>query len=954
MSAFLEQTADYLVTTWGDEVSKVCIVLPNLRAGLFLRKFLAVRLKKTIWSPTICSVDDFLTTVAGLRPAETLQLLFRLYTIHMEIERENAQSFEDFIQWAPTLLADFDEVDRSLTDARQLFSALTDTRAISVWNPENLTLTDFEKQYLKFYSSLYIYYSRLVDGILENKQAYPGLMFRMASLGIEKFIEKLPWKKVVFAGFNALTAAEEKVMDVLYKQGKAEFLWDADTYYLNDFGNEAGEFLRRNRKKWGGKEFNWLSSGIAGNPKTIRITGVPNNTAQAGLAGELVKTIGTFDEKTAIILQDENLLIPLLYCLPAEAGDMNITMGLPLSQTPLNDLLELVLRLHLNKEKFSANRKKGAKLFYYRDVLELLRHPYVTGIAKGLMAGNDYAFGQMIESITRGNRVFISSEEILISGTDLFSAQTEFLKPFFGSWQNPEDAIISIKEILGIFRDHLIKDQSFVELEYLFTFSKIIHQLEGLLVSHPGIEKTLLTFSQLFAKMAETVTLPFYGEPLKGMQIMGILETRGLDFENLIMLSCNENLLPRGRSGNSFIPLDLKLEFGLPTYGHKDSVYAYHFYRLLQRAKNIHLLYNSEPGEFGGGEMSRFLQQILSELKRANPSADIKEELLVMTPSPSGLSPAISIEKDETALRLLKNKAQKGFSPSSLNNFRACGLKFYFNDLAGLREPEEMEEEIDSRILGNIVHEALHRLYKGFVGAEVDEGIIRVMKTKADQAIDEACSKEFSGRDVNYGRNLLLVRLGRMMLKRFLDSEIDTIAGLKKNGERLSITATELWLNRVLQVMTTGGLMPVKIIGKADRIDSTGKYLRIIDYKTGSADKKRTFVKDWDEFAMDPAADYAFQLLTYSWLYFPLMRSDVLVQSGIISLRKLKEGLMAVSVPSSAEEHNHTHLTASDMAGFEKSLKQVLFAVFDTSQKFTQTADLRICAKCSFVELCGR
>ncbi len=954
MDAFLEQTAAHLISTYGDEVSQLCIVMPNLRAGLFLRKFLAERLKKTIWAPTICSTDDFVTLIAGLRPVEPLQILFKLYGIHRDAEQERAQPFEDFIQWAPQLLNDFNEVDSYLADARQLFSALTDTRAISVWNSENRPLTEFEKQYLRFYSSLYVYYSRLVDDLLEHKQAYPGLMCRMASLGIEKFSERLPWEKVVFAGFNALTASEEKIMDSLNKSGKAEFLWDADTYYLNDPGHEAGEFLRHNRKKWGGKEFNWVSSGIAGVPKKITITAVPNNITQAGMAGELVKTINTCDEHTALVLMDEKLLIPLLYSLPAGAGEMNITMGLPLSQTPLHDLLELVFRMQMNREKFSANRRKGEKLFYFRDVLALLRHPYISGMAAGIMEGNSFVFDSMLQSIAGGSKVFISSEEILNPGTGLFSADADFLKPLFGNWQLPEDAVNALKDIIGSFRDNLTKDKESLELEYLYAFSKIVYQVDQLLKTHPGMITTIQTLSRLFVQMVQAVTLPFFGEPLKGMQIMGMLETRGLDFETVIMLSCNETLLPRGRSDNSFIPLDLKLEFGLPSYRQKDAVYAYHFYRLLQRAGNVRLIYNSEPGEFGGGEMSRFLQQILSELKRANPSADIKEELLVLSPSSSSRSDKIRIEKDSVITDLLKAKAEKGFSPTSLNNFRACPLKFYFSDIAGLQEPEELEEEIDGRILGNIVHDALHRLYKKHIGQKLDEGQVSIMKARIDEVIDEACNKEFHGRDVNYGRNLLLVRVAKMMLKRFLGSELKAITDLKENGETITIVGLEQWLERRLDLTLTGSVLNIKIKGLADRIDNTGKCLRIIDYKTGSSDNKRTKVDNWEEFALDPSTDHAFQLLTYSWMYSPRMKSEIPVKAGILSLKKLNEGLMTVSVPSVEEKKGNDILTAEDLNQFETSLRQVLNAIFDTTAGFTQTSDPRVCAKCRFINICGR
>jgi len=953
MKAFLEQVADHLAESFGDDVSGLCIVLPNIRAGLFLRKFLASRLKKTIWSPRICSSEEFLTSVAGLRHADHLQLLFKLYKIHKDIEQEKAQPFGDFIRWAPQLLNDFDKADRCLADTRQLFSALTDVRAISVWNPENRELTEFEKQYLKFYSSLYIYYSKLVDELLEHKQAYPGLIFRMASLGIDKFSEKLPWKKVVFTGFNTVTTAEEHVMDVLQQQGKAEFLWDADEYYLKDNTQEAGEFLRHNLKKWGGKEFKWVTEGIKTLPKTIRITGVPNNSAQAGLAGELLKEIRSPDEKTAVVLQDENLLFPLLYSLPAGAGEMNITMGLPLSQTSFSDLLDLIFRMQINREKFTAGSLKG-ELFYFRDVLALLRHPFIPELASGLMEGNQFVLDKMIESISFGNKVFIRPDEILNPGTGLFSANADFLVPLFTVWKTPEDAIIACKKIIGSFRDHLIRKKDTLKLEYLFVFSKIIQQIDRLIRDNGGTIKTIQALSELFSQIVQTVTLPFFGEPIKGMQIMGMHETRGLDFTNIIMLSCNENLLPMGRSGSSFIPPDLKLEFGLPTYRQKDAVYAYHFYRLLQRASNIHLIYNSEPGKLGGGEMSRFLQQIISELKRENPSVTLNTEILVMDSSASDSAAEIRIEKDETVQAMLKKKAESGFSPTSLNNFRACSLKFFYIDLAGLREPDEMEEEIDNRILGNIVHDALHRLYTGVMGKDLVPADIAGLKARADQAIDEACKKEFNGRDVNYGRNLLLVRVAKIILMRFLGTEISFLNDLKHKGEALVIVALEQRLERRLTLKSGSGDMIIKIKGFADRIDQAGKSLRILDYKSGSTDSRRTKVGSWEDFAWDPSKDHAFQLLAYSWLYYPKRVADFPLQAGIISLRKLREGLIAVTVPSSEEKIGNENLTPEDLAQFESCLKQVLNAIFDITTAFTQTNDLKMCAKCQFIDICGR
>ena len=953
MNTFLEHTAEFLLDSYGDGITKLCVVLPNLRGGLFLKKFLASRLKKTIWSPYICSAESFFITVAGLRQVDPVHVLFILYDIHRVAERENAQSFEDFIQWAPRLVSDFDEIDRNLADARQIFSALNDSRAISLWNPDNRPLTDFEKQYLRFYNSLFGYYSNLVSNLLEHKQGYTGLINRMASLGIEKFCDRLPWEKVIFTGFNELSASEENVMDFLHARGKAEFLWDADAFYLNDPDHEAGEFLRHNLKKWGGKVFNWVTTDLTEEPKTIRITGVPNNISQAGLAGEIVKKLGTFDERTSIVLQDENLLIPLLYSLQEDAGELNITMGLPLAQTPLGDMLSLVFRMHLNKEKFTLNRRNGARLFYFRDVLAVLRHPYTSYMATGLMKGDDFVYNRIVESVAKGNKVFISSEQILNPDTGLFSAHADFLRPVFTGWTDPGNALGSIKEIIGSLRDHLIPEQGAIELEYLYGFSRLIFRLDEILRTYAGTVKSLNTLFCLYSQLLKSVSLPFSGEPLRGLQIMGMPETRGLDFENVVMLSCNEGMLPKGRQGYSFIPADLKLEFGLPSFRRKDTVSAYHFYRLLQRAKNIHLIYNSETGEFGGGEISRFLQQVSGELMKANPYAEITEEIMVLPLSPV-MPTDINIPKDENLFRLLRKKAEKGFSPTSLNNFRTCRLKFYFSDLAELKEPEEMEEEIDNRILGNIVHEALKNLYGGLIGKNLEPGMITSLKSRLDTVIDMACTKEFSGRDVKFGRNLLLVRVAKIMIRRFLESEFRTINALKDNAENFSITGLEQHLDRRIEMHIGLEKLNIRIRGFADRIDTAGGVIRIIDYKTGSTDKRRTSLKDWGQLITDPAIDHAFQLLMYIWLYFPRVKSGASMQAGIMSLRRINEGLMAVSVPSSAPGDPQTTFSSQDMNEFEIKLKEILSAIFDPSIQFTQTTDLKTCTTCPYLDICGR
>jgi hypothetical protein len=954
MEPFLRQVAKHLVSSYAGDLSELCIVLPNLRAGLFLRKYLGAELGKVSWAPYICSAEDFMNHAAGLAPADSNNVLFSLYEIHSATEGEKAQPLEEFLQWAPQLMKDFDEADRSLADIRQLFSALSDARAITVWNPDHREPTDFQKQYLRFYASLYGYYSMLLETILARKQAWPGLMYRMASLGIERYAGEMPWKKVFFTGFNALTQSEVSVMDHLYRAGKAEFLWDADQYYLSDTSQEAGEFIRRHRKKWGGKDFSWISDSVSNSEILIRIIGVPGNLAQASAASGIIGALGRADERTAVILNDESLLSPLLYTLPSQSGEMNITMGLPLSQTPLAGLVTTVVGMQINRDRFSGNIRKGEKLFYYRDILKLLGHPYLQALVAGTMEGNSFVFEELVTRIARGQKVFYSSAEILGEGRGLFEASAAFLQPFFNDWTSPSKALSSLREIIALLRDHFTKSESRFETDFLYVFSKLVSQVGNLLRDHPGIIVNLQNLSRLLDGMVRLTTMPFSGEPLKGMQIMGMLETRTLDFETIVMLSCNENLLPRAKSMNSFIPLDLRLEFGMPTYRQRDAVSAYHFYRLLQRAKDVYLIYSTDNGEFGSGEMSRYLQQILGELAKSNPQARISHEILSMPVSPEISGEGIRISKDEKIMGLLAEKAAKGFSPTALNNYRACKLKFYFSDLAQVREPEELEEEIDNRILGNIVHDALFRLYSAYLGKTLDAESIVSMISAAPKAADEACRREFSGRDVDYGKNNLLLRVARTMLRRYLLWEKDNLQDLADEGRSLGILELESWLRRKLVVASASGPVTVQVAGKADRIENDGRCVRLIDYKTGSSLASRARVDDWDAFRSSDDKDHAFQLLTYAWLYQPRLSRGVPVEAGIVSLRKVKEGITRLAVPGEGEKNGHFSLGDEDIEQFGQCLESIISEVFDPSVDFVQTANLKTCGKCMYAGICQR
>ena len=964
MPKFLIKTAEYLYRQYGNAISDICIVLPNRRAGLYLKKHLADLIKKSIWAPFVFSIEDFMIRLSHLKVCDPTEVLFELYEVHKILEGEKAQEFDEFIHWGQQLIGDFNEIDSYLVNSAELFAFLNEAKALTLWNLENTPLTDFEKQYLHFFNSLNHYHELLTSRLLASGQAYPGLLFRKTSEMIPSLVADLEWKKVVFAGFNAMTKSEEILIDALVESGKGEILWDADAYYLEDDKQEAGYFLRNWRKKWKNIPFQWMGEDFKNSSKTIRITGVPLHVGQTKFCGELLSEIdsdGTQAENTAVVMMDEQLLVPLLNSLPENVNELNITMGLPLRQTPLFDLLDTIFRMHVNIQRFSLSARTNTGNFYFRDVLKILQHPYMSGIARTLTVGSPFSLEDLIHSIKNGNMVFLGKKELYQSSAGLFSQNLSFIDPLFEPWNNINEALRNLKQFIGSLHDGLIRQKKGtetrtgqLELEFLFAFSKIIFKLSALSEKYNSI-KNIQTLYNLFKQIAGFTSLPFYGEPLKGIQIMGMLETRTLDFDKLILLSANEDLLPAGKTTQSFIPFDIRRHFQLPTYKTKYSIFAYHFYRLLQRASTIHLLYNTEADELGGGEKSRFIKQILHELTTYNPSIKIEEDILVTTPPIGEMQPIIQIPKTGDVYDKLMNKAVSGISPTALNNWVQCSLKFYFKDLLGLEEPREIKDTIDAQILGLAVHKALEILFAPYKNSKLEKVALESMIKNHEAAVDQAFRKKYQGFDVSFGKNHLLVKVGKIMVRRYLYYELKNMEILATQGLDLILYNLEQYIERKIEIPNQKGSLNIKLKGFIDRINRVGEDWQIIDYKSGKVSAKDLVLEDWQLLQSDPEFSKILQLLTYVYLFNHNFREDQgRIMTGIISLRKINEGFMQVILPEKEQNKGKGNITGEDILTFEKVLIEILESIFDPYVPFQQTEDNSRCEYCDFIDLCGR
>lgn len=958
MQSFLSKVSHHICSQHPGNLADVCVVLPNRRAGLFLKKLLPEIAGKTTWSPDIFSIEDFCVHVSGYRLADPVGLLFEFYEIHKTIEGENQQPFDEFLQWGQLLLKDISEIDMNLVDAKALFNYLTEAKAIEKWNPGNPQLSEMMKNYLRFYRSLYDYYLALRTKAEQNKEAYKGLIFRQLAEMIETKAGTLTWKKIYFAGFNALTASEQKIASTLINSGIAEMLWDTDDYYLADKNQEAGFFLRKELASSGTEHFKWVDEGFREVIKDITICGVPKNLSQARYAADVIGKWVEQDNsehgltKTALVLADENLLFHVLSSLDNETPQFNVTMGFPVKFTSTSQFFNQLFRLYENAGRFLSVDQNQPKGFYYVDMLMLLQHPYLNRTAENTT---------LVATIRQANRVFYQPDQIdaLIKNMPE-QPRAVYSKIFCTIYPSPEDILNTFAFLINEFRTNFIMESppgndgnSQIELEYLFHFSKIITRIRGLINQYQSI-KQVKTLRKIFDHIVQTTRIPFEGEPLQGLQIMGLLETRSLDFEKVILLSANEGILPSTSFGNSFIPLDIQRDFGLPVFQEKNAVFAYHFYHLLQKAKEVHLVYNTEPDELGGGEPSRFIYQLQNELLKYQPFHRI-QEIVLNLPVPNLSAPKeIAIPKDDNIYQKLIEKAGTGFSPSAINLYINCSLQFYLKEIAKITEAEEVEETLEAATLGNIVHKALEILYRPYVGQILTHDHISEMQKKADQAIAIAFADKYSGGDISFGWNKLKSEVIINFVRSFLSKEKEFLQKFVQTNKSITLLNLEKRFEASITLPDDKNIQ-VKLKGFIDRVDRAGDVIRIIDYKTGFVERKELTFSSWETFVDSAAKGKAFQVLMYAWL-FQQKHPDLAPNytSGVISMRKLSEGLMNFCIKSDEPEESGELIGENQLAEIEQMLTEILHEIFDREIPFSQTNDLNICKYCDFKEMCRR
>lgn len=959
MESFLKLVAADLYKHTEGNLAHTAVVFPNKRAGLFFNEYLAQESDSPIWSPAYVSISELFRSLSPWEVGDPVKLVCELYKIFRR-ETQSTETLDDFYFWGEMLISDFDDADKNRVDTDKLFSNLQDLRNIM----DDYTFIDDEQEeairqffqnfsierrtalkerFISLWNVLGNIYKGFRESLASQNIAYEGMMYRHVIEHLD--VDKLPYEKYVFVGFNVLNKVEHTLFTQLKDAGKAVFYWDYDEFYMKEnrqaVTHEAGEFIRRNLRDFpsplSGELFKNLSK-----PKEVHYIASSTENAQARYLPQWIRNNLTTPEKeTAVVLCNEALLQPVLHSLPAEVKHVNITMGFPLSQTPVYSFLIALLELHTHGFNFKSGR------YTFQSVVTLLKHPYtrqLTGQAELLE-----------KELTRNNRFYPLPGEL---GKDEFL--TRLFTPLSGNLNLCIRLSETLQQVAGIYQANTSGTEdtdAFNQLyrESLFKAYTTINRFRTL-IEEDELTVQSETFRRLLVKVLSATNIPFHGEPAIGMQVMGVLETRNLDFRHLVLLSVNEGQLPKSGGDSSFIPYNLRKAFGMTTIEHKIAVYAYYFYRLLQRAERITLIYNTSSDGLNRGEWSRFMLQFLIEWPHP-----ITRQFLEAGQSPQGTS-SITVEKTPDVMRRMQSlfdvraNPKAKFSPSALNYYLDCPLKFYYRYVAGLSAPDEVSAEIDSATFGSIFHYAAEHIYKDLtthgkvINKEALETLLR-NEVKLQDYVDTAFKKLFFNVPQNEkpeynGVQLINSAVIARYLKQLLQNDL--------RYAPFTFIASEMEVDEPIDIQTPKGVIKSRIGGIIDRMDSKDGTLRIVDYKTGGdADTpphvESLFIPD------KKRSNYVFQTFLYAAI---MCRKQPTMKIAPALLYIHRAATETYSPVIQMGEPRKPKEAVEDFSKYEKEYRErlqgLLEEIFNPEKSFTQTEIIDKCTYCDFKALCKR
>ena len=920
MKPFLKQLVE-TVKAEHQNIGKVTIIVPTQRSGVYIKKYLSELATETTWLPSIFTIDDFIKKNCKLKAIDSVELLFLFYELYLEIEGENADTFLHFSKWAPTLLADFNEMDHYMVDAKIIFNDLKNIKEIDNWSFNEEELTNIQSNFSDFWKKLPDFYNKLNDRLTELEKGYSGKLYKWVATSIYEILDDYEPNSVYFAGFNALSTSEEQIIETFVNSKKGQLIIDADTFYVDNVEHEAGYFIRKQIAKNGKNSIKWIESNLLNSAKKIELISAQSDVMMAKSVGEIIQNLSEEEiKKTAIVLADENLLLPVLNSIPNKIDTYNISLGYSLYNSPIYSLLNSVFTVQESYIKFN----KGS--IHYRGFLSIVEHYLMKNIL------NSYSVKQKIvkQNITFVSNKFIQTHDELSPVFFLFEKWDEknLLSQAFDRLKRLIDLIVLAISFQG----------NAMELEYLFSAKKLIQKVENKLTKTDYIQD-IKTLKFLFFQLFKAESVAFIGEPLSGLQLIGMLETRALDFENVILVSVNEGVLPKSNSANSFFPYELKRLYELPTYKEKEAIYANHFYRLMQRTSKAFLLYNNSTSGMGSTEKSRYIEQLKEELKDQK-QIEISEKIISVDIVNNKMD-YNTVSKSEKIIENLQNLAEYGLSPSALNKYIQCPLDFYYSYVVGLRQEDEVEETIEASTFGNVIHKVLEELYKPLLNKILIPEDIEGLKKKLDEEL-EAQFKEIYSDHYDTGKNYLFFHAAKKNILAFLTQE----KKLVKDNEVI-IVGLEKKAEKAFPVEINGKTIQAKLKGTIDRVDRVNGELRVIDYKTGVVNANELELKDLEKIISDTNKSKAFQLMFYGLLMEDELKENERFTSGIISFKRLNNGLLELLFAEGRGPKKTTWQPSPvEREEFKGKLQELVQQIFDTSLTFEHNEKAKYCEYC--------
>jgi len=938
MHTFLGETAQKLLAQFGTDLRRVCVVFPNRRAAQFLYKHLALQNNnKPVWAPQVRTSTELLRSYSSLIPAERLLLLSELYKVHTRITGRS-EPLHQFIPWGEILLSDFNEIDTWMVPAKLLYTNLAAEKAMLLdmdylsekqlqaiqlfWGEFSKDNTRARRDFIEIWERLYPIYEEFRKILHTQGIGYDGMIYRDAAEKLRKEWKSGEFDAYVCIGFNQLDSCERTLFDTLRYKENVSFYWDYDAHYVNDPKHEAGHFARLNEKFIDPQQ---IRTHIATASPHIQITGVPMEAGQAQVIGQILEREQIEPGKAAVIMPREELLPSLLSALPASYSRVNVTMGYPISYSAVYPLAESLYRMYTRTRTSAAVR-----WFYAPYTIQVLQNPYMQSILPP-------EANPAIELWKRNNRVYLSAAELLeISGTAG--------RVLFGT--DETDFFRNVLQILETMQELLPEEMPDIDRQLLPVVYKELRRLYDILAAENHASGPEDQYRIIIATL-RSLKVPFLGEPVEGLQVLGPLESRSLDFEYLFIPCMNEGSMPGEGGGNTYIPFTLRQAFGIPGPEEKAAAQAYFFYRLLHRARHIYLLYNTESEGISGGEKSRYLWQIQNEI----PHWHISESLL----GNRFVSPGeriLSVSKEgEVWQKLLRFTSERTLSPSAISIYLDCSLRFYFSKVAYLQEEDEIEDDVDHALFGNILHAALEQLYAPLRGRAIEPAHIDALLQRIPEVLDAEFARSFGQ------GHIYTAESDKLIIRELLADYIRKVLENDRSRIPFTLLGTEIGNNpgerRILPVpVSIGGKeLQVLVSGKIDRVDLKDGTIQVIDYKTGVVDLK---FRD-PESLFDPATagryKAALQTLLYGFMYREHSNNNRPVQPGIYALKsgRREDLLLHLSIDKS---------TVDDISelqhGFMQHLSALVQEIYSPGIPFRQTGDRRKCEHCPFIQLCRR